>query len=368
MCRSREISEHTLQGLLATDRVLVEGTAGSGKTLLALEFAVTLAAQGARVLFLCFNKHLSAWLQEQAQSDPRLKSRRDALEIATFHSFAVSLARRAQVEFEIPNESTSSFWDEEVPLILEQALDLLRARGVEPVFDAVIVDEAQDFSRDWWVTVESLTRKGRQGKLYAFLDLKQSLRAEPQLPPVPLQTYFRLTTNCRNTRSIARSGSCLSGAHVTLLPGIPEGEIPATRRAQSSASQAGLALEEVRTLLRQRVEAKQIVLIGPASLDNGSLSRFREVEGVPLVTDAAEWRRGGGVLVTTARAFKGLEADVVIIYDLSGFGPLFSRTDLYVAWTRARLRLIAICHGPEVRTAIEEVLASAEASVLQECE
>jgi superfamily I DNA/RNA helicase len=58
--------------------------------------------------------------------------------------------------------------------------------------------------------------------------------------------------------------------------------------------------------------------------------------------DAVDWRRGGGVLVTTARSFKGLEAAIVIAYGLAGFGTFFTPTDLYVAWTRARHRLILI--------------------------
>ena len=41
---------------------------------------------------------------------------------------------------------------------------------------------------------------GRAGRLYAFLDLHQSLRADPRLPSVPFQMRFPLMTNCRNTR------------------------------------------------------------------------------------------------------------------------------------------------------------------------
>jgi hypothetical protein len=256
----------TLQGLLANDRVLIEGTAGAGKTLLAYEFAATLAARGQSVLLLCFNKHLAAWLDEQTRADPRVAGR-GTVEVSTFHSFAVSLARRAQVEFEVPARGGPEFWDEEVPLILEQALEILRSRSAAPAFDAVVVDEAQDFARDWWVTVESLTRSGRNGRLYAFLDLHQSLRRDPQLPAVPLHARFRLTANCRNTRSIAKSASCISGAEVTLLPGIPEGEAPSTRRAVSGAAQAGLVLEEIRRLAKQGIKPHQIAVIGPAAYD-----------------------------------------------------------------------------------------------------
>jgi superfamily I DNA and RNA helicase len=221
----------TLLGLLEGERVLVEGTAGSGKTLLALEFALTLADRGARVLLLCYNRHLCAWLQELATHDTRAKGMGGRLDITTFHACALNLARRARIAFEVPNAGEQTFWDDEVPLIMEQALEVLRARGQAEIFDAVIVDEAQDFAPDWWVTIESLSREGRAGRLYAFHDLNQSLRSTAKLPPVPFPTRFRLSTNCRNTKAIARSGASLARIEVRLLPGSPTGEAPAIRRA-----------------------------------------------------------------------------------------------------------------------------------------
>jgi len=350
----------TLLGLLANERVLVEGTAGSGKTLLALEFALTLASRGQRVLFLCFNRALAAWLQEQASDDGRVERAHSELDIATFHSFALTLARRARVEFEIPTHDAQPFWDDEVPLILEQALDVLRSSGGASAYDAIVIDEAQDFSPDWWVTVESLSREGRNGRLYAFLDLLQSIRQTPALPPVSLPTRFHLATNCRNTQAIARSAAALIQVEVTILPGSPQGEPPGLRRAPSEAADAGIVLGELRQLLQSGVEGRQIAVIGPASLAHGPLSRHRDVDGTPFIDDPGDWRRGGGILVTTARTFKGLEADVVILHNLTGFSPLFRTTDLYVAWTRARHRLIVVCYGSAMRAEVEAALAVAE--------
>lgn len=350
----------TLLGLLENERVLVEGTAGSGKTLLALEFALTIADRGERVLFLCYNRHLCAWLQEQAKHDPRSRRSPGRLEILTFHSCALGLAKRARVDFEVPNKNEQTFWDDEAPLIMEQALEVLRARGQPETFDAVVVDEAQDFAPDWWVTVESLSRAGQEGRLYAFLDLNQSLRGTAKLPPVPLPTRFRITTNCRNTKAIAQSSASLANIDIRILPGSPAGQAPAVRRAGSTASEAGLVLSEIRQLLRQGIKPQQIALIGPSAHAKSTLANHAEVDGIPLIDDPNDWRLGAGLLVTTARAFKGLEADIVIAYGLSGFGALFTPTDLYVAWTRARHRLILVCQKGEIRAAIEEVLADAE--------
>lgn len=132
------------------------------------------------------------------------------------------------------------------------------------------------------------------------------------------------------------------------------------RRAPSTAAEAGLVLNEVRQLLQQDIKPQQLALIGPAAHAKGPLARHAEIDGVPLVDDASDWRRGGGILVTTARAFKGLETDIVIAYGLGGFGTLFTPTDLYVAWTRARHRLILVCQSGEVRAAAEAALAEAE--------
>jgi hypothetical protein len=349
----------TLLGLLENERVLVEGTAGSGKTLLAIEFGLTLADRGERALLLCYNRHLCAWLQDQAGQDPRAQRIGGQLEIATFHSCARGLAKRAHVEFDV-SSGDQAFWDEEVPLIMEQALEVLRAKGRAETFDAIIVDEAQDFAPDWWVTIDSLSRAGDEGRLYAFLDLNQSLRGVPKLPTVRFPTRFTLMTNCRNTKAIARSGASLARVDVRLLPGSPSGEAPAVRRTPSPAAEAGLVLAEVRQLLQQGIKPQQLAIIGPAALAKGTLSHHTEANGVPLIGDASDWRHGAGILVTTARAFKGLEADIVVAYGLGAFGPLFTPTDLYVAWTRARHRLILVCQTGEVRAAVEAALAEAE--------
>ena len=222
-----------------------------------------------------------------------------------------------------------------------------------------MVDEAQDFLPNWWVTVESLTRDGRSGRLYALLDLDQCLRGEARIPPVPLPTQFSLRTNCRNTRAITRSSAKLINVRIDASPGVPDGEQPALRRAASRAAGAGVVLGEVRRLLGAAVTTRQLALIGPAAIANGALARAADVDGIPLTTDAAEWRRGRGILVTTATAFKGLEADVVLLYDLAGFSETFSRAHLYVAWTRARMRLFIFVYGDEARVAVETALAEA---------
>ena len=68
-------------------------------------------------------------------------------------------------------------------------------------------------------------------------------------------------------------------------------------------------------LRNEDVKPHQIALIGPRAWRDGSLSDLQEIDGAPLVTAAEKWRRGEGILVTTAKSFKGLEADIVQVCD-----------------------------------------------------
>ena len=95
------------------------------------------------------------------------------------------------------------FWDETVPDLLEQAVLMLDDRGTEVMYDAVVVDEAQDFAPKWWYSLTQFLLSTSDSPLYAFLDPNQSLRGEVKPPPVPFEKPFRLTMNCRNTRKIA---------------------------------------------------------------------------------------------------------------------------------------------------------------------
>ena len=85
-------------------------------------------------------------------------------------------------------------------------------------------------------------------------------------------------------------------------------------RARTRAHQFELVLREVeRMLLTEDLQPRQMVLIGPSAKAKGSVSDVDKVAGVPLTTDANAWREGQGILVTTSRYFKGLEADVVLL-------------------------------------------------------
>lgn len=359
-----ETQAQVFEGLYVQDRVLVEGVAGSGKTFLALHRALAFAREGKRTLFVCYNKELAAWLRVHVEEDPTTAAFRDLLTVKHFHALAAELAKDAGIAFEpaAGGPKSDAFWNDEVPDLMEQAVLSLDGEGRAEYFEAIVVDEAQDFCLGWWYALTHSILSKPDGPLYAFLDPNQSLRGAVQWPEIEFGARFKLTINCRNTRRIAAASASVLALTPLIFQRAPVGGALRVLRAGTARNQKGLVLQELRALLqREGVEPHEIAVIGPAAKDNGSLADVNDVDGVPLVKSTLAWRAGGGVLVTTARSFKGLEAEVVVLYDLGGFGPLFRREDLYVSCTRAKALLVAIVHGDQCKEVIAVAQAASEA-------
>lgn len=326
-----------LNGFEGNPRAIIHGVAGSGKTMIALQRARRFAREGHDVLITCYNAELATWLTEQIAEDRYDKG---SVTVRHFHGLAAEVIKRAGLGFD-PVGDQGHFWDVIVPDQLATAASALYPD--EPPYNALVVDEAQDFSPGWWDALAYLTGLDPNVPTWAFLDRDQSLRREPADPPIKGAMVLNLNTNCRNTRRIV--GFAAEAAQVTAEAAemAPLGRPPRMIVAPSRAGLAGLLQGEVQRLVRDhRMSPGQIVLIGSSSWKNGPLAGWKEMAGVKLTDSASEWRRGEGLLCTTARTFKGLEADVVILYDINGLGNFFTAGDLYVAVTRARGHLVIV--------------------------
>ena len=196
--------------------------------------------------------------------------------------------------------------------------------------------------------------------MWAFLDKAQSLRRDPVEPPIANAFRFALDVNCRNTRRIVACANAATQIDSMPFELAPLGRPPKIITSPCPAAVSGLVQQEVRILLREhRLEPHQIAILGPASKAKGPLANVAAIDDVQFVEDASQWREGQGILFSTARRFKGLEADVVIIADFSGLGGLFTVSDLYVALTRARSHLIIVAHNRTAKESLDAALAAA---------
>lgn len=245
-------------------RATIVGGAGTGKTMLALELARQRAAVGERVLLLCYNANLADWLRELTKDTPLINVR-------TYHG----LVNEAIGWAGLPAQKLSTTKEfERAPDYLYDALIEIRnvpGKVESYLFDAVIIDEAQDFGEAYWIPVLDLLKDQGNGLLYIFIDDNQRIYA--QLKNIPLsqdQAPFPLTENCRNTQHIHNAlRPYASGLAPTECIG-PEG-----RPVEAVSVPDATALEAKLNDLSKEygLEARKIVVLTPSSQAN---SQWRE--------------------------------------------------------------------------------------------
>ncbi|MDX1396509.1 MAG: AAA family ATPase, partial [Gemmatimonadota bacterium] len=145
-------------------RLAVEGGAGTGKTLVAVEQARRLAADGARVLVLCFNRGLAEGLADDLRDI-------EEIDVFSFHGLCHARAIAAGLGWPSMRDADSEFWETTAAELLLQALEA----NPGDRYDAVLVDEGQDFADHWWIPVQALLRDPGDGALWVFHDPPQNI-------------------------------------------------------------------------------------------------------------------------------------------------------------------------------------------------
>lgn len=334
-----------LDNLGAHKRAAIEGAAGTGKTVLALEKARRLATTGAQVLLLCFNRPLAAALRRQAEGFATEK-----LRVETFHEFCRRAAQCANLPFEpkTGRASATRFWEREAPWRLLEALE--RTPGER--YDAIVVDEGQDFLPDWWPCLDEALKDGCDGTLYAFYDPNQDIYAGG--PPAALEVIeTRLVHNCRNTTRIAEYAAGLIDVEALVKRGAPEGmpvEVLPCDGDDDIVRQVGDRLRQL--IVDEGVEPARIAVVSTRTLKNSPFAGDRRVGDFQLVNldNTGSWTsrtssRGATVrqvVFDTLDRFKGLERDVVLLLDLPGGDRAVTAHHRYVAASRAKNLLVVV--------------------------
>jgi superfamily I DNA/RNA helicase len=245
--RLTERQRHVLKGLERNSRVLVDGPAGTGKTVLAVHHAHRLAARGLRVLFVCFNKGLAAELSRRQASD--------GVTFTTFHRLCMQLADEAGIELstERGEDASADFWEHELPEAMVSAIAELGPR-----FDALVIDEAQDFAEEWFQTLTLLLEEGERSNIWIFRDPRQSIHRDGMQIPAGYVS-FDLAENCRNTKAIHREACGVISALDEVAVLGPPGRKP--ERVASSNQPAAVAEVLARLCRDEEIPPQDIVVL-----------------------------------------------------------------------------------------------------------
>lgn len=286
----------TLLELPENRKSVVRGGAGTGKTLLAQEFALRMAELEKKVLILCNNRVLFSAMISKFRGNQQI-------EVLSFEDL-----------FDMTSKE---------PIVTQK-------------WDVVIVDEAQDVDFFWWNSVEAIV--SADGLLVALLDSNQSIYHPTWdiVSELGAKEYL-LRLNLRNSKEIAESTNSLySGPAIDSVG--PSESPPTWIAAQESEILTTAAYLALDLLKNEGVEPHQLAILVHQDRERQELGKLLEAEG--FQPSAASSFNQNKVRVDTVENFKGLEASVVIVL---GNDSISSDIKLsYVSVSRARLRLYVV--------------------------
>jgi superfamily I DNA/RNA helicase len=253
---------------------IVYGVAGSGKTVLLIARAKLLAEEPAkRILVLCYNRLLASHLATATAKHGNIKA-------MTFHGWGV----RNGIDFH-DNEADAAFGERLLHRLQNGARDAGR-------YDAVLIDEAQDWPQPWFQCAKLALREPDIGDLLIVGDGSQSLYRKRDFTWADagihaagraINKKFDLDRNYRNTAEILRAArpfSAKSADQATTVLALPiepdtairDGAEPWIVRLDDPASECHYAAALIETWLRggidiggqrQRIKPSDIAVLYP---------------------------------------------------------------------------------------------------------
>jgi len=310
-------------GLLAqiadNDRMLVDGGAGTGKTLLACEVARRWASDNRDVLLVCFTDALARWLEAHTAGT--------RVRVSTIRGLARALLTEAQLAVD---ETATDFWEELPWRAAGKAVPLLSRSPT-----AVVVDEGQDFTLGDWSLVEACAGKL---PLWVFQDRGQSFWPDRDTPTELFSARFRLTKSYRCPRALALVAEAYAGRpldEVAFEEAVKHGQL-AVVACPSESSVADKVAIEIDKLLGDGLRPSDIAVISLRGQSPPDAVIRQRMLGRHRLVRADDPDIDHHVVADTFLRFKGLERPAVIVTDLR---LVQDRSDVrvHIALTRALL-------------------------------
>jgi hypothetical protein len=317
-------------------RAIVEGGAGTGKTVVAGELVARRARAGQRALYVCFTDALARVVDRNLAA----AGLGDAARAVAIRRHACELLAASGAPLA---PESRGFWDE---VSLQAACAALPPLDARP--DLVVVDEAQDLEPSDWVLIEELAR-GRD--LWIFGDEQQRFWDGRGVPPALREgaTVLTLRQQRRSPEAIAAfAAAYVGGPRPTRRPD------PSCLRVVVAADPLDRVRHELAELRRAGIRAADCAVLTLAGRGRSRLLGHDTLGAEPVAladADAAD----GRVVVDTFLRFKGLErAHILITEPLHGPAMKYA-TRMHLALTRATVSVTIVCD--EAALAQDEHLA-----------
>lgn len=304
------------------NNAIINGLAGTGKTVMAVEKARRHSEKDEKVLFLCYNTFLNEHLRETYPYP----------HVSYYTVAGLSQKLCEKVDYKA----------------LQEKLTQMFLEGIFP-YQHVIIDEGQDFGKEEIDEVEiiellrenAIDNEERKGTFYLFYDKNQMVQSK-KAPKYIEEADCKLTLyrNCRNTENIALTSLRLLGSNKApkLYPDAVMGDLP----------EIGFCSTKEETIALLNSEIDKYIDAGYNSITILTC----KTEECSIIADCCKdskynYKRGY-VKFTTCRKFKGLESDVIIVVDIDKDTFADEGEQLmYVGTSRARFKLSCVVNMSE---------------------
>lgn len=308
-------------------RLWVQGTAGSGKSQLALKELRKAADQNQTAMYICFNRAL---VDSVKLSAPNPKN------CWTFHELARFVAESQGQVIDFGDEAT---FKRIVDYFLTHYDDL------KGQLDVLVIDEGQDFYPEWGAVLLELVKP--DGRMIWLEDSSQRIYGRPSIDP---EGWVKLSspTNYRSpqhvltlingldlTNDYLETGNSYAGlapGHFVYQEG---GVVEATALAVQDLIDQGFASKSIAVLSFHGAK-NSVFLSDTVEKING----FSIKKSTGYDRDSNATWSNGELLVDTLYRFKGQCADAIVLteIDFAGWDQV-TKNKLFVGLTRARLTI-----------------------------
>jgi hypothetical protein len=337
-------------------KVVIKGGAGTGKTLMGMEYARRLALKDKTILYLCFNKPITQYLRYQQQYESTLV--KEKIHIVNFHELLTRVTDFNGFKVDCDKETIFK------QILPEKFLDWCMCNEF-PKYDVLIIDEGQDLLRiNYILCFDELLKGGlAEGNWCILYDPNQNIYNEDfnkglsQIKTFD-PTNLNLNINCRNTRQIGTYNALISGIKSAKFLKVSGEDV--IREGYDNKSEVKSKLTKlIKNLKAQGANLGDVVILSPYSFERSSLEgenifksicSFQNITGLDYNHVMKDYLK-----FSTIHSFKGMESKIIILIDIDKFDDSQARLLNYVAISRART-LLYLFHSNEVKEEMFKVV------------
>ena len=356
-----EMQQMMMESISRNPRMRIEGVAGSGKSHMVVWDALRLSRIGKNVAIACYNDLLATELKQDVYkviSRDRIgveaKYAQDGgvsygrVDVYAYSEWCEKYVRASKVKV-AKGGDRSQYYDRELPQAFVRAQKVLakdKKKREKFFYDAVIIDEGQDFASEWVDGFIGLLHNQKRGIVRFFYDPAQRLYASrngidnAQVQAMPVMVLNR---GFRSTKRILEWVQKNTGFRLQSFDNTVLGDVVKEMQYSDGAEQVQMLSARIDELMKKKkLKASDILVVSMKSDKSSALKNITD-ERIVWNTSGDKSMVKDKVNIVSVYRIKGLDSTAVILTDLEEPAEALKHEDwkrcMLVGATRAKALL-----------------------------